>query len=150
MPNSAADDPQDPRQADDVIKLANSLREAKTQKKANEILERANDDDVVGWSRYYFMEDGKFGKQWQLIVINRWLERDKFNRNILPAWLGVALSVFSLVVSILALIVAFKPPELDPVMLRSPAAATAPHPGPDSQTGGEAEGRDRGQDGAGR
>ena len=72
-------------------------------------LRSVKDEDTIGWARYYFMGPNEMEKKWQLIVINRYLERDKFFRNILPQWLGTAFGLLSFVVAVFALVVALNP-----------------------------------------
>lgn len=97
--------PNDPRNDERVIKLFDELKTLEHDDLV-ERLHQIKDDDMLGWVRYRFQGDGSGTKPWQVIVINRWLERDKFFRNILPQWLGTAFGVLSFAVSVLALIVA--------------------------------------------
>ena len=96
--------PADPRDSEAVKSLAKKLKLLEYDAFLRE-LRNVKDEDALGWVRYHFEEaDGR--KPWQVIVINRFLERDRFFRNVLPQWLGTAFAVLSLVVAILALVVA--------------------------------------------
>jgi hypothetical protein len=99
--------PADPRQSKAVTALVERLKPLECDALISE-LRRINDEDTLGWARYHFMGPNDMTKPWQLIVINRYLERDRFFRNILPQWLGTAFGLLSLVVAILALVVAMR------------------------------------------
>lgn len=101
--------PIDPRDTPDVQRLAEELKSLEL-KALSQRLRKVNNDDLLGWVRYSFPDDDKGRKAWQLIVINRWLERDKFFRNILPQWIGTVAGILSFAVSILALVVALRKP----------------------------------------
>jgi hypothetical protein len=101
--------PNDPRASLAVRELAARLKTLELNELVEE-LRTVKDDDRLGWVRYHFMNENEMKKPWQVIVINRWLERDKFFRNILPAWLGTAFGVLSFVVAVLALVVALHSP----------------------------------------
>jgi hypothetical protein len=95
--------PKDPRLDSKVIELHAKLKELEHDKLVEEI-RTVNNDDILGWVRYHFLSQNEMERPWQPMVINRYLERDKFFHNILPQWVAAVLSVFSLVVAILALI----------------------------------------------
>jgi hypothetical protein len=99
--------PIDPRETPEVRKLAEELSALEYSALLKRI-RKVNDDDMLGWVRFRFEHQANGAKPWQVIVINRWLERDKFFRNILPQWIGIVLAVFSLAVSVLALVIASK------------------------------------------
>lgn len=101
--------PTDPRDSDDVQKLAEELK-ALNYEELKERLRGVKDEDALGWVRYRFENDEKGRNPWQAIVINRWLERDKFFRNVLPQWIGTVAGILSFAVSILALVVALTDP----------------------------------------
>src|SRR5438045_4285703 len=101
--------PNDPRKNEDVRALFKVLKSLEYDKLRRKLKHVKNEDDL-GWVRYLF-RTAETPKPWQEIVINRYLERDKFFRNILPAWVGVILAVLSFVVAVLALVVALNPPK---------------------------------------
>ena len=101
--------PKDPRLDSKVIELHAKLKELEHDKLVEEI-RTVNNDDILGWVRYHFLSQNEMERPWQPMVINRYLERDKFFHNILPQWVAAVLSVFSLVVAILALILSLNPP----------------------------------------
>ncbi|WP_027583873.1 hypothetical protein [Bradyrhizobium sp. Ai1a-2] len=101
--------PKDPRLDSRVTTLHATLKELDHDQLVEEIRNVKN-DDLLGWVRYHFWGPNEMERPWQPMVINRYLERDKFFRNILPQWVAAVLSVFSLVVAILALIVSLNPP----------------------------------------
>ena len=101
--------PNDPRLDSRVIKLHAKLKELEHDQLVKEI-RTVKDDDILGWVRYHFLGPNETERPCQPMVINRYLERDKFFRNILPQWVAAVPSVFSLVVAILALIVSLNPP----------------------------------------
>ena len=98
----------DPRETEAVKSLAEKLRPLEYDQLVREL--RNINDDALGWVRYHFKGSNE-AKPWQVIVINRYLERDKFFRNILPQWLGTGFALLSLVVAVLALVVALNPPK---------------------------------------
>jgi len=99
--------PTDPRKDPKVEKLAVELMTLEyPQLQAR--LRQIGDDDTLGWVRYCLPADADGGKPWQAIVINRWLERDKFFRNVLPQWIGTVFGILSFALAILALIVALR------------------------------------------
>lgn len=97
--------PNDPRQDPRVLKLADELGKLEHGELVKR-LRRVKDDDILGWVRYNFRDQENGTKPWQVIVINRWLERDKFFRNVLPQWIGTVFGILSFAVSVLALVVA--------------------------------------------
>jgi hypothetical protein len=99
--------PNDPRHDPAVVALANELATLEPVA-LRDRLRSVKDEDALGWVRYHFMDPKEMARPWQVIVINRWLERDKFFRNILPAWIGTVAGILSLVISILALVVSLK------------------------------------------
>ncbi len=101
--------PKDPRQDSKVTELYAKLKVLEHDQLVAKI-STVKDDDLLGWVRYHFLDQNELERPWQPMVINRYLERDKFFRNILPQWVAAALSVLSFVVAILALIVSLNPP----------------------------------------
>lgn len=99
--------PSDPRDHPDVLRLATELKELEHDALVKRLHEVKN-DDLLGWVRYRIEDDSKGSKAWQVMVINRWLERDKFFRNVLPQWIGTVFGILSFAVSVLALVVALK------------------------------------------
>ena len=97
--------PSDPRNDPKVTALAKELQDLEYVDLKKRI-RRVKDDDTLGWVSYHFMGPRGMERAWQLIVINRWLERDKFFRNVLPQWIGTAFGILSFAVSVLALVVA--------------------------------------------
>ncbi len=100
----------DPRETEKVRSFYETIKDLEPEELLKK-LHKENDDDLIGWTKYHFMGSSKLDKPWQIIVINRWLERDKFFRNILPQWLGTGLGLLSFVVAVFALIVALNPPK---------------------------------------
>ena len=102
----------DPRVSDDATRFYRVIKDMEPDQLVRE-LQRKKDDDLIGWAKYQFMQSDSsdWKKPWQVIVINRWLERDKFFRNILPQWLGTGFGLLSFVVSVVALVVALNPPK---------------------------------------
>ena len=100
---------EDPRHSPEVLDFVKEIQ-GKTPQQLMDKLRFTNNDDLIGWARYHFMGEKELQKPWQLIVMNRWLERDKFFRNILPQWLGTGFGLLSFVVAILALVVSMKSP----------------------------------------
>jgi hypothetical protein len=74
-------------------------------------IRKIKNEDRLGWVRYHFWGQPEKDRPWQPMAINRYLERDKFYRNVLPQWIAAALSVLSIVVATWALIVAMYPPK---------------------------------------
>ena len=102
--------PTDPRRTPEVTNLASELRELEYDTFVSR-LRTVRNDDALGWVRYHFLGASEANRPWQVIVINRWLERDKFFRNILPQWIGSVFGILSFAVAVLALVVAFNPPK---------------------------------------
>lgn len=102
--------PTDPRRTPQVTNLASELRELEYDAFVRR-LRTVRDDDALGWVRYQFLDGAESVRAWQVIAINRWLERDKFFRNILPQWIGSVFGILSFAVAVLALVVALNPPK---------------------------------------
>jgi hypothetical protein len=95
--------PADPRKDPRIEALASRLAGLEYKEFLKAIAGQSDDD--LGWVRYHLKPSGEYDKPWQLIVINRWLERDKFSRAMLPQWIGIILAtVLSLVGLIFAIL----------------------------------------------